>query len=227
MVSGFAERESPQQRFERERRREERHAARWAARSGIGSMPGLRFENGESKGRERSMFFAGRYNGQRTCICGHRFGEHFEGSGNVLALACTICSDCTSATWDVEQSNSQAVGTRLRHVSYSGYETMDDWEQHLLKEGRNYLPLVGRPANLGPRELATRAKVQHTLTFMLPMHVELLLMRHVEQLTWEEMAAELCITYQAVQQRLRVAEDDFHRLFAEHADDELDWKEAL
>ena len=205
--------------LERDARKEQRQAARWAEKNGVGSMPGRRAENGESDVREKSTLFSGTVV-VRVCLCDHLIADHDE-----KTLACLICSDCTSATWDVEKGKTPEA--RKRVYSLDGHDSLDDWEQHQLKVGTRYTVLAGGSTELGPDELATRAKVTHVMEFILPMHVELLNMRHVEQLTWEAMAAEFGCSYQAVQDRLRVAEQDFHRLWDKHSDDPIDWKDAL
>lgn len=98
----------------------------------------------------------------------------------------------------------------------------------MLAEGLNYQPLVGA-GTLTLEQLEKRARMRHVLTFMLPLHVELLMERYVVGggRTLDDLAAEHCVTRQAIIKRLKVAEQDFRRLFAEHWNDDIDWKEQL
>lgn len=114
-------------------------------------------------------------------------------------------------------------GHRVRSiVSYDQHDTVDEWEQAVLASGSGYEPLVGRPQQLTKLELERRERLAHVFTFLLPEHVELLLMRHEQGMTLTAMAEELCVTKQAVHARLRVAEQDFRKQYAAHYQDALD-----
>jgi len=124
------------------------------------------------------------------------------------------------------EGGSSSDGLARKHredVSYSWHDTLDAWEQWLIATGQSYLPLVGGAG--GPttlEQLEKRARMRHVLSFMLPMHVELLYAVHVEGRTQSDVAEEFCITQQAVSKRLAVAEQDFRREFGNHWNDDID-----
>jgi hypothetical protein len=110
-------------------------------------------------------------------------------------------------------------------VSYSAFPSLADWEDWMLAEGEEYLPLVGMPGG-GPTvgELEKRSRMNHVFSFMRPDHVELLYWRHVEGMTLEAIARQEEVSRQAIAKRLNVAEAAFKTSFAEHWNDDITWE---
>lgn len=107
------------------------------------------------------------------------------------------------------------------HTSYSQFESLDAWESWLIDEGVEYAAVVGQ-GHATLEQLEKRARMRHILTFLLPMHIDLLFAVHVEGRTESEVAKEFGVTQQAISKRLKVAEQDFRRAFGEHWNDPID-----
>lgn len=103
---------------------------------------------------------------------------------------------------------------------------LEQWEQWHLDNG-SALTFLGRSPSLTPEQLVTRAHVEHVLTFLLPDHRELLVRHHGMRETQDALAADFGISRQAIQQRLRVAEEDFRRAFEAHINDPVNLGEVL
>lgn len=113
-------------------------------------------------------------------------------------------------------------------VSIDQHDTVDDWEQAAISSGRVYLPVGGTPTARTPEELATSATVQHVLDLMSPARREVLRMYFAERMTMRDISEELGgISESAVSQRVTVAKQEFIRLWAAHANDEIDWSAAI
>lgn len=119
-------------------------------------------------------------------------------------------------------SGSDAPGTAQHAsiVSIDQHGTVDDWEQGMLEDGEWYLPLVGQRQELSPDEEERRLRLEYVLQFLLPVHVELLRMRHVEQMTLEAMGREFSCSHVNIIKRLKVAEQNFRRAYGQHYEDE-------
>ena len=111
-------------------------------------------------------------------------------------------------------------GRRL--VSYDGFPTLEAWEDWMVSQGHQYQPMVGGAHPTQMEQLEKRARMKHVLSYMLPDHIELLHARHVEGRTLDDIGKEHGVSRQAIIKRLRTAEADFRRYFAEHWLDELD-----
>lgn len=110
-------------------------------------------------------------------------------------------------------------------VSYSGFASVDDFEQWMLEQGGGYLALVG--GGEGHPTMATlekRARMNHVLSYMDPNRVELLYWKFIEAMTLEEIAVTEGVSKQAISKRLKVASDEFMREFAEHWNDDTPWE---
>lgn len=192
--------------IERERAQEESKARAWAEREGIGQVPGRRLENGESATHARSAWLSG---------------------------------------YDQAGGTENEPGTSRSITSYDQFETVDDWEEgqvhkqagratggYLGEDGLPadraglgdagarltgvYTPLVGRGGiSLAQEEL--RDVVEWVLTYLLPVHRDLLRMRYEERMTLEAMAEEFRCSHVNIIKRLRVAEQNFRKAFGEHA----------
>lgn len=131
-----------------------------------------------------------------------------------------------------DRANSKTGGSHSKFVRMEvqgpGFSSDWTWEEWMQERGVDYTPLVGGSTET-LEQLEKRARMRHVLTFMLPLHVELLMERYVVGggRTLDDLAAEHCVTRQAIIKRLKVAEQDFRRLFAEHWNDDIDWKEYL
>lgn len=90
-------------------------------------------------------------------------------------------------------------------VSYSG-ASMDAWERSMTPG--SYTPVVGR-GGLTPEQLDKRIRVDRALARLKPKQRQMLHMRYSEQLTLEAIAEEQGGSYQAAQQRLATATQDF------------------
>lgn len=120
-------------------------------------------------------------------------------------------------------------GSHSKFVSYGQFPTLEAWEDWMLDTGQKYVPLVGGATPSGLEQVEKRARMAHVLSFLLPEHQELLFERHVKQRTLDDIAAEHCVTRQAIIKRLKVAEQDFKRAFGQHWNDPVDptaWKEG-
>ena len=110
-------------------------------------------------------------------------------------------------------------------VSYSGFDSVEAWEDWMLDNQQWFLPMVGvaqPPATI--QSLEKRSRMNHVFTFMLEQHVELLYWRHVEGMTLGAIAEQEHVTRQAIAKRLAVAEADFKRCFAAHWNDDVTWE---
>lgn len=119
-------------------------------------------------------------------------------------------------------------GVPRRHrddVSYSIFDSMEQYEDWLLDTGMNYIPMTasGQPAP-SMDQLEKRARMNHVLDFLDPGRVELLQWRHVENMTLQEIANQEGVSKQAILKRLQVAEADFKAAFAEHWNDDVLWE---
>ena len=116
-----------------------------------------------------------------------------------------------------------ASGSSAQHasiVSIDQHGTVDEWEQAMVESGEWYLPLVGQRQELTADEEERRSRIEYVLQFLLPVHVELLRMRHVERMTLENMAEEFSCSHPNVIKRLKVAEQNFRRAYGQHYEDE-------
>lgn len=126
------------------------------------------------------------------------------------------------ATTGKNEAEGRSRGSSRPVSSLSANDTVDEWEQSKIHGQQAYTPLVGRRQNLSPVELDRRKRIEHVLTFLLPMHVDLLLMRHFQEMTLEGMAEEMKCSHVNVLKRLRVAEQDFRKQYGQHYEDDLE-----
>lgn len=92
--------------------------------------------------------------------------------------------------------------------------------------GTRWVVLSGHDKLLDLREAFIATHLRHVMGYLLPDHVLLLTQRYVEQLELLELAEERGITYQAVQQRIEVALQDFRREFGLHGLDDVEFGAA-
>ena len=122
----------------------------------------------------------------------------------------------------------EADGLPRKHrdtLSYSRFETMEDWEDWLLDNGQQYMPMVGSAQPEPDMDtLEKRSRMNHVFTFMLPRHVELLYWRHIEGMTLEAISRQESVSRQAIAKRVGVAEADFKAAFAAHWNDDITWE---
>lgn len=105
--------------------------------------------------------------------------------------------------------------------TYDTGTDLEQWEQWHNDNG-SVLVFLGSQPSLTPEQVVTRARVEHLLSYMLPEHAELLMRYHGQRETQDALAAEHHVSRQAIQQRLRVAEEDFRRVFVEHWQEEVE-----
>lgn len=111
-------------------------------------------------------------------------------------------------------------------------DTWAMWEQLMLRSGRDYNPLVGGTSLHTWKDRELRERMDHVMSFLSEADRDLLNARYVELLTFEELADRFPpkrgrrrrASYQAMQQRLKVALEHLVRAYAEHFEDD---KEAV
>jgi DNA-directed RNA polymerase specialized sigma24 family protein len=118
------------------------------------------------------------------------------------------------------QAKSGKVGRGML-TTYTNLTNIDAALSRLRDE--QWKPLVARRPGQAPlldeQENERRARLEHVMTFLRPETAELLLMRHVERMTLEAIAAELCCSHVNIIKRLRVAEQDFRKHYGLHYND--------
>lgn len=129
---------------------------------------------------------------------------------------------------NAEAPTGREEGMPRRHrddVSYSIFDSMEQYEDWLLDTGMNYIPLTasGHPAPTID-QLEKRARMNHVLGKLTAKQVSLLQWRHVENMTLQEIANQEGVSKQAILKRLQVAEADFKAAFAEHWNDDILWE---
>lgn len=127
-----------------------------------------------------------------------------------------------------DESAREGDGLARKHrdaLSYSGFESMEAWEDWLLDSGQQYTPLVsGVGGHPTMDTLEKRSRMNHVFSFMDPKRVELLYWRHIEGMTLGEIAEQESVSRQAITKRLRVAEAEFKASFADHWNDDITWE---
>lgn len=113
-------------------------------------------------------------------------------------------------------------------LSYDGHPGgVAGMEEHRARHGDMFEPIMGGMGGSPTLDtLEKRARMQHVLSFMDVVRVDLLYRRHVEGMTLEAIAREDARSRQSVMKRLRVAEQDFKREFGAHWNDTVLWEEV-
>lgn len=178
--------------IERAAEKERREAERFIAKHNVGSLPGQRFETGESSGRQSVAP-----------------GRLREVDGMPRLHRDTLSYDSYER---VDRDYSGGDGGNNNGSAAEQFE-QDHPEARFITLGVAMGPL-------DPEEVVKRARMNHVYSFLREEQVDLLRRWGIEGMTLQEIADEDGVSKQAVHKRLTKAKDAFQAAYAEHWNDE-------
>lgn len=99
---------------------------------------------------------------------------------------------------------------RMSVYSYHSWGgDVETWERLLRGYGIEYVPLADQGAR-SPEQLFIRDRMDHAMGFLREDQRELLRMRYYEDMTLEDIALELGVRWQSVQDKLATARQDLY-----------------
>jgi len=178
--------------IERARAKELRDAERFIAKHELGSLPGQRFDTGESSGRQSVA--PGRLRDDDGMPRLHRDTVSYDGYKR---------QDNTSRT------------------SADGADVAEGLDAYMEDHPEARFMVVGAAVGgLDYEEVEKRARMNHVYSFIRPEQVDLLRKWGIEGMTLEAIAEEEKVSKQAVHKRLKKAQAAFKEAYVKHWDDE-------